>query len=61
MSDESLLLKTLGLVNSQQPNGSAPMSDGGTQSSSNVMSSEVSETGLELSLASKEVIKGNSN
>ena len=40
------------------------MSEGGTQSSSNVMSSELSEAGLELTLASKEaskqVIKGKS-
>ena len=48
----------LGLVDSQRPNGSAAMSDGGTQSSSNAMSSEFSEAGLELSLASKDVIKG---
>ena len=38
------------------------MSDGGTQSSSNVISSEISEAGMEISIASKEaskqVIKG---
>ena len=49
------------MVSSQQPNGSAAMSDGGTQPSSNVMSSELSEAGLDISLASKEVIKGDSN
>ena len=47
-----------------QPNGSAAMSDGGTQSSSNVMSSEMSEAGIDLTSASKEaskqVIKGKS-
>ena len=51
-----------GVQNTLQPNGSAAMSDGGTQSSSNVMSSELSEAGVELTLASKEaskqVIKG---
>jgi hypothetical protein len=51
-----------GVPNTLQPNGSAAMSEGGTQSSSNVMSSELSEVGLELTLASKEaskqVIKG---
>ena len=47
---------------SLKPNGSAAMSDGGTQSSSNGMSAEISEAGMEISVASKEaskqVIKG---
>ena len=52
------------MPNSLQPNGSVAMSDGGTQPPSSIMSSELSEAGLELSLASKEaskqVIKGKS-
>ena len=54
--------KLTGAQNSLQPNGSVAMSDGGTQSSSNVISSEISEAGMEISIASKEaskqVIKG---
>ena len=56
------VLYSTGATNSLQPNGSAAMSDGGTQSSSNVISSELSEAGMEISIASKEaskqVIKG---
>ena len=52
----------IGAQKQQQANGSVAMSEGGTQPSSTVISSELSEAGLELSNASKEaskqVIKG---
>ena len=59
---KNLQLIQIGAQKQQQANGSVAMSEGGTQPSSTVISSELSEAGLELSNASKEaskqVIKG---
>ena len=55
-------IDSIGAQKQQQANGSVTMSEGGTQPSSTVISSELSEAGMEISNASKEaskqVIKG---